>query len=638
MSSFVLRLLAAALLSFVVVGVVAERLLSHTIREAFMAEQLADQQADARSIVRAMGDVGKGEYPVDKAQELLELIASRPAVTDVEMIDENGRVVAASERGDIGEVEDGLSAEIARTGRTYMGEERESVDQAGDLEYIVPIEADGRRFALETDQPRAVLDTRIAGVRRQALTAGLIALPCALLFFYLAGGRQLTRRHETALQRSLTDALTGLGNHSAFYENAAQHAALAQRHGHDLALAVVDIDDFKFCNDRLGHDYGDRVLRGVAAALADGRRGDAAFRLGGDEFALLLPHTEVVGARVALEDALERVHDTLPGVSVSVGVAGLAAAAGDFALLREQADAAVYEAKRTIGSAVVAFDEISSSATLTHPDRVRGLGELLEHGELDVAFQPIWDLEHDAILGYEALARPDARFGFSGPGELFELAERLGNAHLLDAIARRSALRLATDLPAGTLLFVNVSPKSLERDMLVGSTLVDAVRAVGLEPSQLVLELTEHATTRLRHVVREVARLRELGFKVALDDVGAGNAGLELLCSAAVDFVKIDRSVIANAAHDASALGVLEAVIAYATRTNATVIAEGIETDAQLALLREPGPTPRRPVRGGQGYLLGRPAPAFAQSRNGAGPSTPELNSALDRSTVRAHS
>ena len=569
---------------------------------------------------------------------MLDLIASRPAVSDVELIDENGRVVAASERGDIGEVEVGLSAEVARNGRAYMGEERESTDRSGDLEYIVPIEADHRRFALETDQPRAVLEARISAVRRQALTTGLVGLPLALALFYFLGGRQLTRRHETALQRSLTDALTGLGNHSAFYENSTQHEALAQRHGHELALAVLDIDDFKFCNDRLGHEYGDRVLRGVAAALADGRRGDAAFRLGGDEFALLLPHTDVVGARVALADALARVEAALPGVSVSVGIGGLASAAGDFALLREQADAAVYEAKRTIGSAVVVYDEISSSATLTHPDRVRGLGELLEHGEVDVAFQPIWDLERDAILGYEALARPAARFGFGGPGELFDLAERLGNAHLLDAIARRSALRQATDLPADTLLFLNVSPKSLERDMLAGTTLVDAVRAVGLEPRQLVLELTEYATTRLRHVVREVARLRALGFKVALDDVGAGNAGLELLCSAAVDFVKIDRSVIANAAHDASALGVLEAVIAYATRTNATVIAEGIETDAQLALLRDPGPTPRRPVRGGQGFLLGRPAPAFAHSRNGAGPSTPELSSAVERSTVRAHS
>lgn len=612
MSSFVIRLLVATLLAFLVVGVVAERLISRSVRGAFISEQLADQQADARSIARVMETA---DDPVGEAQKLVDVVASRPSADDVELIDAAGHVLAASERADIGEVEHGRAAQVARGAPATASSAPEGTDAPDDLEYVVPLLVGGRRYALETDQPRRVLDERIDGVRRNALAVGVAMLPLALLVFYLAGGRQLTRRHETALQRSLTDALTGLGNHSAFYETAAQHAALAQRHGHELALAVVDIDDFKFCNDRLGHDYGDRVLKGVAAALAAGRRGDACFRLGGDEFAVLLPHTDAAGARVALEDALERARGAAPGISLSVGISVLSSATGDVALAREQADAAVYEAKRAVGGAVVVFDEISSAATLTHPDRVRGLGALLEYGELDVAFQPIWDLEREDILGYEALARPDARFGFEGPGELFELAEKLGNAHQLDAIARRSALRQAGDLPPHTLLFLNVSPKSLERDMLAGTTLADAVREAGLEPEQIVLELTEHATTRLRHVVREVARLRALGFKVALDDVGAGNAGLELLCSVAVDFVKLDRSVVTNAGHDASALGVLEAVVAYATRTDATVIAEGIETEAQLALVREPesaGGAPRRPVRAGQGYLLGRPAPKFA--------------------------
>ena len=295
-----------------------------------------------------------------------------------------------------------------------------------------------------------------------------------------------------------------------------------------------------------------------------------------------------------MDAALRRVAAGLPGVNVSAGVNALSSAGGDLALLREQADAALYEAKRAIGSAVVVFDEISSTASLSQPERVRGLGELLEHGDLEVAFQPIWDLDRDEILGYEALARPDVRLGFGGPGELFELAEKLGNAHVLDDIARRSALRDAAELPHGALLFLNVSPKSLERDTLSGTTLVELVEAAGLRPEQIVLELTEHATTRLRHVVREITRLRGLGFRIALDDVGAGNAGLELLCSVAVDFVKIDRSVIAKAGTDPSALGVLEAVIAYASRTGATVIAEGIENEAQLALVREPArPTPR---------------------------------------------
>ena len=443
---------------------------------------------------------------------------------------------------------------------------------------------------------------------------GLAGLPVVLLVFYLVGGRHLTRRHASAVKRSLTDALTGLGNHSAFFTAAERHAALSKRHGHDLTLAVLDIDDFKFCNDRLGHDHGDRVLRSVASALSTGRGGDECFRMGGDEFAVLLPHTDLFGAHVALAAAIKRVETGMPGVSLSVGIAALSSAAGEVTLLREQADVSVYEAKRSVGSAIVVFDDISSTATINQPGRVRALGELIEAGEVDVAFQPIWDLDRNEIFGYEALARPSVRYGFSGPGELFELAEKVGNAHLLCDLARRSALRAAADLPPHMLLFLNVSPKSLERDTLAGTSLVDAVNAAGLAPHQVVLELTEHATTRLRHVVREVARLRGLGFKIALDDVGAGNAGLELLCSVAVDFVKIDRSVVKSAGDDVSALGVLEAVIAYATRTGATVIAEGIENAAQLALVREPSAERalRPPVRAGQGFLLGRPVADFA--------------------------
>ncbi len=616
MKQFAGRLLLAALVTFVFVGIVAERLISGTVRAAFIEEQLADQQADARSIAQAMADADDGENPVAEAQELVGAIGGRPAISGVELVDAEGRVVASSNRAQIGEVEEGAIVEVARTGRARAAQESEEHESGADLEYMVPVEGQARTFALEVDQPRRVLDERIASVRRQLLTLGLIGLPVALVVFFLVGGRQLTQRHAAAVKRSLTDALTGLGNHTAFYDAAERHAALAARHEHDLALAIIDIDDFKFCNDRLGHDYGDRVLRGVASALAAGRRGDACFRLGGDEFAVLLPHTDLLGARIALEETLRRAHAGLPGVNLSVGIAALSSAARDVALLREQADAAVYEAKRTTGNAIVVFDEISSSATLAHPDRVRALGELIDHGQLDVAFQPIWDLDRNEILGYEALARPAVKFGVNGPGELFELAEKLGNAHHLCDIARRSALRSATDLPAHALLFLNVSPKSLERDMVAGTTLVDAVHAAGLSPHQIVLELTEHATTRLRHVVREVMRLRSLGFKVALDDVGAGNAGLELLCSVVVDFVKVDRSVVKTAAHDASALGVLEAVIAYATRTGATVIAEGIESEAHLALVREPASadrTPRHAVRAGQGFLLGRPAPGFAQ-------------------------
>jgi PAS domain-containing protein len=140
-----------------------------------------------------------------------------------------------------------------------------------------------------------------------------------------------------------------------------------------------------------------------------------------------------------------------------------------------------------------------------------------------------------------------------------------------------------------------------------------AVRGAGYEPDQVVLEITERTDARKELLVPEAARLRRLGFKLALDDVGAGNAGLEMLRALTVDFIKIDRAVVANAVDDRGARAVMLAIMAFARESGAFVIAEGIETEAMLELARDPDPTGEaRPVgaQGAQGFLLGRPAPA----------------------------
>ncbi len=612
--SFIVRLSLATAVTIALVLLVGERLVSGAVRNGFIAEQAQDYRADAVSIERAAAEADGGEGGLEEAQEVVDAISARPGVAGVELIDVRGRVVAAADPEDIGDIEDGAAIEVARGGEMRAGSEGESHEDAIDFEYIVPLNIAEESFALEVDQDSRVLDVRLAELRRYMLAVGLAGIPFGVAVFLLLGGRRLARRHTDAVERSLRDGLTGLGNHSAFQDALMREIAAAERHGEGLSLALVDVDDFKFCNDKLGHQYGDRVLQGIAAALAGGRKSDACFRIGGDEFAVLLPRTSLLGARCALEDAAARAGAELPGVGLSIGLSVLWSASGDPALFAEQADTAVYEAKRTRGNAIVAFDEISSNTHLSHPDKVRALHQLLDDGEVDVAFQAIWDLDRGEVLGYEALSRPSVKYGFNGPGEAFELAEKTGRAHLLCEVGRRSALAKARELPVHTLLFLNVSPKTLEHDMLSGESLVDAVRAAGLEPHQVVLELTEHATTRLRQVVREVARLRALGFKIALDDVGAGNAGLELLCSVSADFVKIDRSVVVNAVHDASAHGVLEAVIAYARRTGAFVIAEGIESDTQLEFARQPFSSADdllSGVRGGQGFLLGRPVTGF---------------------------
>jgi EAL domain-containing protein (putative c-di-GMP-specific phosphodiesterase class I) len=286
----------------------------------------------------------------------------------------------------------------------------------------------------------------------------------------------------------------------------------------------------------------------------------------------------------------------------------------DTAVIWEQADAALYEGKRAGGAGVVVFDDVAELLSVVTPAKVRALRSLLDEPQLDIAFQPIVRLRDQSILGLEALARPWEGYGFEGPADAFAVAEKVDRAHELDALCRAAALaRAGAALPAGALLFLNVHPQTLDHDTLDGERLLRAVHAAGLQPSEVVLEVTERSQARLAQVVAGAARLRELGFRIALDDVGSGNSGLETLRQLPVDFVKIDRSIVASATSEVSAQAVLVAIVAYARRTGAFVIAEGIESDEILSYVRhahELDAMRDLSIEGGQGYLLGRPSTA----------------------------
>jgi EAL domain-containing protein (putative c-di-GMP-specific phosphodiesterase class I) len=194
---------------------------------------------------------------------------------------------------------------------------------------------------------------------------------------------------------------------------------------------------------------------------------------------------------------------------------------------------------------------------------------------------------------------------------MFAVAEKSGHAHELDAICRSAALARAHEVPAGVLLFLNVNPQSLAHGELGGDRLLRTVAAAGLDPSQVVLEITERSEARLSQVVADATRLRSLGFRLALDDVGSGNAGLAMLRELPVDFVKIDQAVITAAIEDTHAQAVLLAIIAYARRAGAYVIAEGIESEQILSFVRNADELHNAadpPIKGGQGFLLGRPS------------------------------
>jgi len=484
-----------------------------------------------------------------------------------------------------------------------------------------------------------LLARSIAGPLRQlADTAARIAVGDASAHIDLARGDELgalatsLRTMVAHLQeRATTDPLTGLGNHRAYQEEMPRALAHARRHDEALALALLDLDDFKLINDQHGHMQGDRVLAALGALLGEARAEDRAFRLGGDEFALLLPATAEGRAAIALErlhrDAPRRLH----GATLSVGLAALAPPDGaadrgdtgdaDLVTLREQADAALYEAKRRGRNTVVAFGEIAADEAIISGTTILAVRRLLAEGQMAVAFQPIWDLDRGAVLAYEALARPAATYGLAGPQDAFDVAERIGRAHELDALCRAAILARAHEVPLDALLFLNLSPASLEHALLAGDSLVAAVTAAGLTPARVVLEITERSLARPAVVVREATRLRGLGFKIALDDVGAGNAGLEMLRSLPVDYLKIDRAVVAGALDNTTTRSVLAAILAFARAAGTFVIAEGIETEAMLDFVDRAGREPEgRSVRAVQGYLLGRPCATIPPVGGGAVP------------------
>jgi diguanylate cyclase (GGDEF)-like protein len=459
-------------------------------------------------------------------------------------------------------------------------------------------------------------------ISKVAMTISFLGLIFLGVFFYILESyrRRTLAIHHAELTRfeeaALTDNLTGLGNHRAFQEDLRREFSRAARHDEALSLALVDVDDLKVVNDSNGHQRGDELLVGLAARLQTLRAEDRAYRIGGDEFAVLLSYTTMDEAKAVMSRLQLDVRENLTGATISVGLASCRGVDRDPEVVRAQADAALYAAKRAGRNAIEAFDEEKDGMWLLSSTKVRNLRQLIAEGEMGVAFQPIWDVDRCNVLAYEALARPAEKYGFAGPQDAFDLADRIGRAHELDAVCRAAILARAGDLPADALLFINICPQSLDHKTFDGAGFAELVNRAGLSPSRVVVEVTERAVGRLDIVVAAARELRRFGFRLALDDTGAGNSGLEMLSKLPVDFVKIDRMIIVNAVNDTGARGVLAGIIAIARAIGAYVIAEGIEDEQMLRLVcsAELGEAVRSVgVNGVQGYLLQRPSQAIPE-------------------------
>lgn len=606
---FAARLLVVLGLALGLAGAAGVWAMSASLSDDLERRGVDSLRADAASLSRVQALISsENEDLLTEAREVMDVIEGRPGVERAALVDLAGVVWATGDRRRVGEtVRDAEAARALTTDRAVAVREPD-----GDFKYAMPVKLGTRRYALTLREDGRAFDRQLAEVRRDLLVVIGTALGASFLLFWLIGGRSLIAAHRDALRRATRDALTGLGNHRAFHDELARAASMAGRRAEPVALLLLDLDDFKFVNDRHGHSRGDELLRDVGRHLeAQLRFEDRAFRTGGDEFAVILLRADEAQAAVVAERLLEALGEH--GIGASVGLSALDPGVEDVVVLREEADAALYEAKRLGRGRPVGFSSIRAQTAVVTTEKRAALARLLESSQIDVAFQPIWDLDRDAVLGVEALARPASDLGFAGPAEAFDIAQQTGDLFELDRLCARSAIRAARDLPDDVALFLNLTPQSIDGGDDVVDALLEATAAAGLRPEQIVIEVTEQLGARADAVIRGARALRRHGFRLALDDVGAGNSGLQTLRELTLDFVKVDRSICLAALADDAARAVLQAINAYARETGAFVIVEGIEDKEMLRALQELHEHPRRsPIGGGQGFGLGRPAPSVA--------------------------
>lgn len=440
--------------------------------------------------------------------------------------------------------------------------------------------------------------------------------------------------YQLARVDSLRDMLTGLGNHRAFQEESDRQIDASRRYGAPLAVVLINLDDFKAVNDEVGHEGGDAVLATFAEMIQMTTRSpDRSFRTGADGFAVLLPHTDGDGgeifARRLLATSLEPTRSARNGISFSAGVSACPALATDRRQLIAQAEASMASAKRHGRTAVEIFDPVRHRAPgimSSTSEASAAIAETVTSKLLRPVFQPIVDLRNGKVIGYEGLIRPMPASGFPDPSTMFIAAERAGRTVELDFACIEAVAIGSADLPVTPMITINLSPRTLELPDFSLSHLVRTLHRSGLEPERVVIEITERETIEeMERLKRNVAACRAAGFRVAADDVGAGNAGLRLLSQIQFDIVKLDLSLVQEGALYETSLAVVGSLQELARRWGAWVIAEGIETPEQLRVVRE------LEISAGQGYLLGRPG--SAEDLRTIDASTVDLSALMSRDT-----
>ncbi len=420
-------------------------------------------------------------------------------------------------------------------------------------------------------------------------------------------------RTEDLHHQAFHDSLTGLANRHLILDRIGQMMDRARRDGTPMALLFLDLDNFKDINDSLGHRVGDQLLAGVGNRLVDAlRAGDSVGRLGGDEFVVLVEGAsvamggEAVAERIlrALKPCFEVADSDLPlVVTASIGIAeGVRSTPED--LLRD-ADIALYRAKSASKNCAVTFSSSMQSTLDEQRSLELDLYGALEAGQFFLLYQPIVELATGQCTGVEALLRwrhPER--GVVQPDQFIPALESSGlivpvGLWVLEEACRQGAAWHRQGFRIS--VSVNISSRQLERDRIVDDT-QRALSASGFDAAWLVLEVTE--TVLMQQIESTIPRLdllKAIGVRLSLDDFGTGWSSISYLQQLPIDIVKIDRSFVSRITDRSQGAAVLHTMAELGRALGLITVAEGIETDEQLSLLRADC------IDYGQGFLFARP-------------------------------
>lgn len=438
----------------------------------------------------------------------------------------------------------------------------------------------------------------------------------AYYFLYRAIYAEAVNRPFRQMRHMLThDDLTGLPNRTAFSERLNEFIDRDRDESASCAVLLLDLDHFQNVNDTLGHEHGDLLLVAVAGRIRMSLP-KAAFlaRFSGDEFVVLLENTAIEQARQVgqtLLQSMEREFDLgndRLGISISIGIVAYPGEGESASVLMRYADLALHRAKSAGRNCLAVFSrELSEEIQRRVQLEVR-LKHALERGEFAVHYQPKLEISTGHLMGWEALLRwRSAELGAVSPEEFIPVAEHTGLILPIGDWVLREACRQMrawqdAGLMAGTMA-VNLSTRQFRQKDLADE-ISTALRDTGLAAGDLELEITESSIMdNLATAATVLAELERLGLRIAVDDFGTGYSSLSYLKSFPLHCLKIDRSFIRDIPGDENDTVIVRAVIALAGSLGLTVVAEGVETDAQLAYLRA------NHCDQAQGYLFSHPLP-----------------------------